>query len=214
MCFRNSPPDVVRLGDLDLFSAADDMYAQQLKIVKVVRHPEHSFLASYHDVALLKLERNVTLDQTVAPACLWSDEEVRFPKMIATGWGSIGFAQKRTPALLKVSLKPVSNKQCSEVYPVTKKLHKGLQDQHLCAADVKMDTCEGDSGGPLQVKLLHNSRMTPFVVGITSFGGVCGTSNPGVYTKVSYYYEWIVATMREHGAVGLEATTVAGGSEQ
>ncbi|KAL9706881.1 hypothetical protein quinque_010399 [Culex quinquefasciatus] len=67
-----------------------------------------------------------------------------------------------------------------------------------------MHTCEGDSGGPLQVKLLHNSRTTPFVVGVTSFGGVCGTSNPGVYAKVAFFYDWIVATMRDHGAVGLE----------
>lgn len=57
---RNQPPDVVRLGDLDLFSAEDDTYAQQLSIVKILRHPEHTFGASYHDVALLKLERNVT----------------------------------------------------------------------------------------------------------------------------------------------------------
>ncbi|XP_038109454.1 serine protease snake-like [Culex quinquefasciatus] len=59
---RNQPPDVVRLGDLDLFSAEDDTYAQQLSIVKILRQPEHTFGASYHDVALLKLERNVTPD--------------------------------------------------------------------------------------------------------------------------------------------------------
>ncbi|XP_052564682.1 uncharacterized protein LOC120421257 isoform X2 [Culex pipiens pallens] len=124
--------------------------------------------------------------------------------MVATGWGNTGFAQKRTPTLLKVSLKPISNEQCSEFYPPTRRIRQGLQDQHLCAVDEEMDTCEGDSGGPLQLKLLHNSRMTPFVVGVTSFGGVCGTSNPGVYAKVAFFYDWIMATMRDHGADGLE----------
>ncbi|KAL9706882.1 hypothetical protein quinque_010400 [Culex quinquefasciatus] len=107
---------------LDLFSAKDDTYAQQLSIVKILRQPEHTFGASYHDVALLKLERNVTLDQKVIPACLWSDGEVRFREMVATGWGNTGFAQKRTPTLLKVSLKPIANEQCSECYPPTRRL--------------------------------------------------------------------------------------------
>lgn len=201
---RNRAPDVVRLGDLNLYSADDDQYAQQFGIAQIIRHPEHKFAASYHDVALLKLDGNVTLDQTVLPACLWRDQEVRFRRLTATGWGSIGFAKKQTPILLKVELTPIRTEQCSEWYPPTRKLRQGLQDQHLCAIDELMDTCEGDSGGPLQFKLMHNSRMSPFVIGVTSFGSICGTSNPGVYTRVSSYHDWIVATMRRNGAVGLD----------
>ncbi|EDS26178.1 neurotrypsin [Culex quinquefasciatus] len=202
---RNRAPDVVRLGDLDLFTAVDDAHAQQFGIVAIVRHPEHRFAARYHDIALLKLDRNVRFTLTVSPACLWADEEVRFPTLTATGWGNTGFAMKRTPNLLKVTLKPIDNKQCSEVYTSgDRKLRSGLQEQHICAVDEKMDTCEGDSGGPLQVKLLHNSRMSPFLVGVTSFGITCGASHPGVYTRVSFYHDWIVTTMRSQGAVGLE----------
>ncbi|XP_038109426.1 uncharacterized protein LOC6037525 [Culex quinquefasciatus] len=202
---RNRAPDVVRLGDLDLFTAVDDAHAQQFGIVAIVRHPEHRFAARYHDIALLKLDRNVRFTLTVSPACLWADEEVRFPTLTATGWGNTGFAMKRTPNLLKVTLKPIDNKQCSEVYTSgDRKLRSGLQEQHICAVDEKMDTCEGDSGGPLQVKLLHNSRMSPFLVGVTSFGITCGASHPGVYTRVSFYHDWIVTTMRSQGAVGFE----------
>ncbi|XP_038109425.1 uncharacterized protein LOC6037523 [Culex quinquefasciatus] len=200
---RSRAPDVVRLGDLNLYSADDDRYAQQFSITAIVRHPKHRFSASYHDIALLKLDRNVTLDETVVPACLWTDEEIRFRELIATGWGSTGFAEEHTPNLLKVLLKPMDNDRCSLFYPVSKKLHQGLQSQHLCAVDEQMDTCEGDSGGPLQVKLLHNSRMTPFLVGVISFGSTCGVSNPGVYTRISEYHDWIVMTMREQGAVGI-----------
>uniref|UniRef100_A0A1Q3FJF4 Putative trypsin-like serine protease n=1 Tax=Culex tarsalis TaxID=7177 RepID=A0A1Q3FJF4_CULTA len=201
---RSLPPDVVRLGDLNLYSADDDQYAQQFRIAAIVRHPEHRFASSYHDIALLKLDRNVTLDETVVPACLWTDEEVRFRELIATGWGSTGFAEEHTPNLLKVLLKPMDTAQCSLFYPVSKKLRWGLlQSQHLCAVDEQMDTCEGDSGGPLQVKLLHNSRMTPFLVGVISFGSTCGVSNPGVYTRISEYHDWIVTTMRQQGAVGI-----------
>ncbi|EDS40875.1 serine collagenase 1 [Culex quinquefasciatus] len=202
---RSIAPDVVRLGDIDLYSADDDEWAQQFRIAKIVRHPEHRFTASYNDIALLKLDRNVVEDGTVIPACLWRDEEVRFKELVATGWGRTGVGADFTPKLLQVSLKPISNEECSKIYPYDRKLRQGLQGQHLCARDEIMDTCEGDSGGPLQFKLMHNGRMTPFIIGVTSFGSACGVSLPGVYARVSTYFDWIVDTMRQHEAVGLEA---------
>ncbi|XP_055548998.1 serine protease 53-like isoform X2 [Wyeomyia smithii] len=194
-------PDVIRFGDLNIHSSDDDEYAQQLKIIKIIRHPEHRYAAQYHDIALMKLEKNVVLHETVVPACLWTDEEVRFKSLEAAGWGKIGFAAEQTPVLLKVILKPIDNQECGETYTndTNRKLPLGLQDHHICAVDEKMDTCEGDSGGPLQIKLMHNARVTPFIVGVTSFGTICGTSSPGVYTKVSSYHNWIVDTMKSHG---------------
>uniref|UniRef100_A0A182J6A6 Peptidase S1 domain-containing protein n=1 Tax=Anopheles atroparvus TaxID=41427 RepID=A0A182J6A6_ANOAO len=70
-------------------------------------------------------------------------------------------------------------------------LRQGLQNYQLCAGDIKMDTCPGDSGGPLQIRLLNSIEMTPFIVGVTSFGSACGQSEPGVYMKVSSYIPWI-----------------------
>ena len=56
---RQNAPDVARFGDLDLFNATDDQYAQQLKIVEIIRHPEHRHRDRYHDIALMRLERKV-----------------------------------------------------------------------------------------------------------------------------------------------------------
>lgn len=197
---ENNPPDVVRLGDIDLYNDTDDQYAQQLKIVEIIRHPEHRFSSRYHDLALLRLEKNVILHDTVAPGCLWNDEEIPFPSMEATGWGATGFGQDSTPILLKVSLSVVKKAECDQQYRVGDRgLKQGLQNYHLCAGDIKMDTCPGDSGGPLQIKLLHNAKMTPFVVAVTSFGSVCGKSVPGVYMKVSSYIPWIRSELAKRG---------------
>uniref|UniRef100_A0A182MDF5 Peptidase S1 domain-containing protein n=1 Tax=Anopheles culicifacies TaxID=139723 RepID=A0A182MDF5_9DIPT len=89
---NNNKPDVARFGDLDLFNDTDDQYAQQIKIVEIVRHPEHTFRARYHDIALMRLEHKVKVHDTVAPVCLWIDDEIRFKTFEATGWGDTGFA--------------------------------------------------------------------------------------------------------------------------
>ncbi|XP_062552026.1 transmembrane protease serine 9-like isoform X2 [Armigeres subalbatus] len=199
---NNIRPDIVRFGDLNLETDDDDEYSQQLKIVEIYRHPSHRFGLKYHDIALMKLESPVRIHDTVCPACLWIDTELRFRELVATGWGSTGYFEDRTPILLKVSLKPMKTAECKAFYTseLVRGLETGLHENHLCAVDQKMDTCEGDSGGPLQVKLLHRTYLTPFIVAITSFGLPCGVSNPGVYTKVAPYHDWILKTMRESGA--------------
>lgn len=47
---------------------------------------------------------------------------------------------------------------------------------------------------------MHHVNLTPFVVAVTSFGLPCGLSNPGVYTKIAPYHDWIVSTMQQSNA--------------
>ncbi|XP_049294355.1 transmembrane protease serine 9-like [Anopheles funestus] len=199
---ENIPPDVVRFGDLNIYSADDDTYAQQITIVNIFRHPKYLFSSKYYDIALLQLEHNITVHETVAPACLWLDQEVRFKQLESAGWGQTGFGESKTPVLLKVTLKPISNENCSENYtPATiRGLRKGLDEHHICAGDEKMDTCLGDSGGPLHIRLQHNGKVTPFLVGLTSFGRPCGQSHPGVYTRIAPFRSWILETLQSNGA--------------
>lgn len=58
--FCSVEPTVVRMGDLDLYSAKDDRYAQQVEIAEIIRHPEFNFSSAYHDIALLRLKKSVT----------------------------------------------------------------------------------------------------------------------------------------------------------
>uniref|UniRef100_A0A182QM54 Peptidase S1 domain-containing protein n=1 Tax=Anopheles farauti TaxID=69004 RepID=A0A182QM54_9DIPT len=167
-------PDVARMGDLNIYSDEDDEFPQQLRIVKIIRHKQHRFSAKYYDI--------------------------RFPKLYAAGWGRTGFADDKTRILLKVDLTPMSNAECGRFYTTAERgLRNGLHAHHLCAGDERMDTCPGDSGGPLHVKLLHNAKMTPFLVGVTSFGKPCGQANPGVYARVSSFVGWIIETLQQEG---------------
>lgn len=50
--------------------------------------------------------------------------------------------EKSTPILLKVSLGVVKPEECNKYYKVGDRgLKQGLMNYHLCAGDVKMDTC-------------------------------------------------------------------------
>lgn len=46
---------------------------------------------------------------------------------------------------------------------------------------------QGDSGGPLMVLIEDNY----YLAGIVSFGYKCANSNPGVYTNVAKFSDWI-----------------------
>ncbi|XP_055615595.1 transmembrane protease serine 9-like [Toxorhynchites rutilus septentrionalis] len=189
------PPDVVLLGTIMVNASIDDpsnKFAQQHKIASFKRHPVHTFSSFYNDVALITLEGTVKINDVVTPACLWDQSEVEFPRLEAIGFGQTSFAGDKTPILLKVQLSPISNDECRKHhYSGTRRLRQGIADSQICAQDSKMDTCLGDSGGPLQIKLMSNHRSTPFVVGLTSFGAFCGTATPSVYTRVSSFISWI-----------------------
>lgn len=131
----------MRLGDLNLKSKKDDKHAQHFKIADITRHPKYKFSARYNDIALLKLERPITVNNVVCPACLFTDYVFEYEELVATGWGDTGYGQNKSDVLLKFTLAPVSLKECNEHYLDDRFLKKGLVDHQFCAFDTKMDTC-------------------------------------------------------------------------
>ncbi len=58
-----------------------------------------------------------------------------------------------------------------------------------------VDSCNGDSGGPLFGRKGRGSLM--ILRGIVSYGTKrCGIGVPGVYTDVYHYITWITQNMR------------------
>ena len=64
----------------------------------------------------------------------------------------------------------------------------------LCAQGIQDEdgyfsgSCKGDSGGPLKIRD-NEDRET--LIGIVSGQIGCGKGVPGLYTKVSFYRNWI-----------------------
>ena len=64
-----------------------------------------------------------------------------------------------------------------------------ITKNNLCAGNKQVDTCTGDSGGPL---MFVDNKYRWTVAGIVSFGpSSCANGVPGVYARVDRYLEWI-----------------------
>lgn len=189
----DSPKYIVRLGELDYKNNTDDARPQDFKVVNYVVHPDYdnddddegSFK---NDIAVIELDRNATLDEYVAPACLPPSSGNENMQFTAAGWGFTKNSGKKSSHLLKVNLERFGDDLCQ-------KLQEFVIDTRtqFCAGSSNSngDTCNGDSGGPIFVQHPRFNCLK-VLIGITSYGRVCGSrGQPSVYTKVHLYTNWI-----------------------
>lgn len=188
----------VRVGDLNLLTNGDKAEPQEVRIIDRIRHPDYQRPSQYHDIGLLKLESDVTFNAWVRPTCLpYSDPDTGNEDVAtATGWGKVDWDDEvGSSDMLKVTIKFVDNTRCNQSIRDDRVAPRGIVDDwQICAGEPGKDTCQGDSGGPLVI-LNQDYGCMYSVVGITSFGGYCGSVIPGVYSRVSNYIPWIVKTV-------------------
>uniref|UniRef100_A0A1I8MHT0 Peptidase S1 domain-containing protein n=1 Tax=Musca domestica TaxID=7370 RepID=A0A1I8MHT0_MUSDO len=190
------PPSVVLVGGTNLTDSAN----KPIKVTQVIRHPLYKPKLSYHDIALLKLEKSPAAD----PLCIWTLYAMDDVNVTAVGYGHTQFAGTNSESLLKTHLSIVTNRDCTRHYSGEISLPEGIADTQLCAKDFERqsDTCQGDSGGPLILRSTSPQGVeTAFLVGITSFGSGCGFEKPGVYTRVSQYIDWIESIIFENNYI-------------
>jgi secreted trypsin-like serine protease len=87
-----------------------------------------------------------------------------------------------------VNIPIVDNHECEQLLgPVF-----SIDNSKICAGNLTVggkDACQGDSGGPFLTR--HGERFV--LVGVISSGiGCARPAKPGVYSKVSYYMDWIM----------------------
>ncbi|XP_078404860.1 plasma kallikrein-like [Cetorhinus maximus] len=156
------------------------------KIEKIIIHEEYSDVTAGYDIALLKVEREVPLNDYQTPICLPASEENTpiVDKCWITGWGETASGQ-RSQILLKAPAPVMSHGACQSHYP-----EHNITEHMICAGyeEGQIDTCKGDSGGPLACQ----HKGTWYLIGITSWGEGCAMEGkPGIYTRVSKFQTWV-----------------------
>nr|BAP76070.1 serine protease like protein [Aglia japonica] len=160
---------------------------EQRSISNVIIHEQFTSTAvrDENDIAVATLNQPVVFSENIVPICLPQPKE-EFGDRVATivGWGRVGVERSASKVLLKASLRIQSDEQCMESL-----LAKHLKPMMMCAFSKGKDGCQGDSGGPL---LVFETNGTYVQAGIVSWGIGCADPRyPGVYTKVSYFIDWI-----------------------
>ncbi|XP_017366298.2 tryptase beta-2-like [Cebus imitator] len=190
-------PEVKDLADFRVQLREQHLYYKDrlLPVSRLIVHPQFYTVQTGADIALLELEEPVNVSSHVRMATLPPASET-FPAGTpcwVTGWGDVNNSVRLPPPypLMEVEVPIVENHLCDSEY------HTGIytgdsfhivQDSMLCAGDKGHDSCQGDSGGPLVCKV----NDTWLQAGVVSWGEGCAQpSRPGIYTRVTYYLDWI-----------------------
>ncbi|GLH15409.1 Venom protease [Gryllus bimaculatus] len=95
--------------------------------------------------------------------------------------------------LLELQIPVVTQEKCKTAFERFKTAV--IDERVLCAGYEKggKDACQGDSGGPLMAP----NGTTYYQIGVVSYGYRCAEPGvPGVYTRVTYFLDWIVKNMK------------------
>ncbi|XP_021010585.1 anionic trypsin-2-like isoform X2 [Mus caroli] len=181
----------VRLGEHNINVLEGN--EQFIDAAKVIKHPNFNRRTLNNDIMLIKLSSPVTLNARVATLSLPSLSPTPLETVLLASWFNIGYRSLHSFPFLTVSepdllqcldapLLPQAD--CEASYPGK------ITDNMVCAGFLEggKDSCQGDSGGPV----VCNGELQ----GIVSWGYGCALpDNPGVYTKVCNYVDWIQDTI-------------------
>lgn len=139
------PVHHVRLGALTI-NAPDTLGCpEEFQIIDRIIHPNYNTLERYNDIALIKLDRIVSFNPHVRPACLSNSPDLlNGVQLVGMGWGQTGFAAPRTDWLVRVDIEKTDHKICNKFFEGDNKLPNGINDEtQMCAGskDSIDDTC-------------------------------------------------------------------------
>ncbi|XP_073836559.1 uncharacterized protein [Musca autumnalis] len=188
----------VRLGEHNLDH--EDGTELHLKVLKSYKHPNFDKKTVDSDVALLKLPKPVNTTTWIGFSCLPKPYQP-LPKNIectVIGWGKRRNRDVAGTSVLHQAEVPIiSMDNCRSVYydyTITKNM--------FCAGHKRgrIDTCAGDSGGPLLCRDNTKPNHPWTIFGITSFGDGCAKRNKfGIYAKVPNYVDWVWSVINCNG---------------
>lgn len=143
-------------------------------------HEDYDPYMIVNDLAVIKLPEPVTFDDNIQPVGLPPTEVGVGVDVTPTGWGRDSDSSSGISEILRqVTVPTIANPECDAIYGV-------VGDGVICIDSAGgKGTCNGDSGGPL--------NLDGLTYGITSFGSSlgCEVGFPDAFTRVNYYLDWI-----------------------
>ncbi|XP_053177837.1 proproteinase E-like [Scomber japonicus] len=183
----------VVVGEYDLTRQENN---EQIRSVeKIVVHPQwnDNCLSCGNDIAMMKLSSPVVMNDKAQAACVPPSGEIapHDDPCYVTGWGRIYNGGPLASKLQQAILPVVGHEVCS----TSGWWGNYVKMNMICAGGDIRSGCHGDSGGPLNCK---GTDGRWYVQGVTSFVSAAGCNTiqkPTVFTRTSYFTQWISDTM-------------------
>ncbi|XP_049858362.1 uncharacterized protein LOC126349011 [Schistocerca gregaria] len=210
-CVTTLPSDfqlkAVRLGEVDARGDPDcdevqcAEPVQDFAVAAAAVHPQYNSPKFRHDVALVRLDREARFSAYVIPICLpfgeLATQNYTGLKVTVAGWGATENGTG-SDELRYTRLTVAATDECGEAY---RRTHIALSGEtQVCAGGAPgVDSCDGDSGGPLTLAHQPGAGDPRHVLlGVVSFGARrCGSDGfPGVYTRVGAYLNWLLDNLQ------------------
>ena len=175
------------IGAIEVGTNDSDVRGERVRVERSISYPRSW---SSYDLAVLVLRDEVTsvAPRMIAQDCILDDYLMDGAPVTVVGWGAIDEWASEYPGVLMMAETEVTDADCSD-------LSAGCvpdisPDGELIAGGDGIDSCNGDSGGPLYL----NTPEGDFLVGITSRAAEpasrpCGEG--GIYVRPDALVEWI-----------------------
>ena len=174
-------------GELDVVIGRHDLRTREgerTRLAEILIHPDYSGRQTLvNDVALLRLAR----PSGYAPANLPAGGalEIAGAAVTVVGWGELA-ARSGSATLQEAVISLVSDGMCRAAYP-----DWFVAEAMICAGvdDGGVDSCYGDSGGPLFSTIGGSFTL----VGLVSWGDdpCAQPGKPGAYARMSALSSWV-----------------------
>jgi len=187
-------------GGIELFITEEEE-EQRRDAAQTIMHPNYDPTTQMNNICLIHLKESLRWTEWVQPLALPEQGQETDPGTLCTvtGWGLTnkdGFPKSK---LHKADIPIIADEECHRAYAGTgTELILDTNGTIFCAGLPEVGTgttCLGDEGGPL----ICGSDGSVQSIGIVSESLQCGNpAYPDVFTKTSYYVDWIRETMASY----------------
>eukprot|EP01025_Chloroclados_australasicus_P035394 TRINITY_DN3604_c3_g1_i5.p1 TRINITY_DN3604_c3_g1~~TRINITY_DN3604_c3_g1_i5.p1 ORF type:complete len:525 (+),score=19.40 TRINITY_DN3604_c3_g1_i5:112-1686(+) len=160
-----------------------------------------------YDIAVVLLEESSTISNSFINFEA-AEQPAGTVDVTLLGWGFVNRFEAKDNSWFQTTLRQLQQVplKYNQSNPCAGAISQDLPQDQFCALPMGAnnnndfgDSCAGDSGGLLLLNFRQNNQ-NPIQLGIVSWGPdlVCsGDGQPGVYTKVWEYKEWIIESMQQ-----------------
>ncbi|XP_066251877.1 phenoloxidase-activating factor 1-like isoform X2 [Euwallacea similis] len=195
---------VLYFGKYNLVRFGSEVQDRQIDSITV--HPDYNATILFNDLAVLKIDSPVEINNFVRPCCLWQDQDSNLENLVGrkgtvVGWGYNEQGQL-SQNLMKAEMPIISTSNC--LFSNRDFFSIFLSDKNFCAGFKNgTSVCNGDSGGGMVVPVRGTRGENSIwqLRGVVSIGvarqtqAICDTKQYSIFTDVAKYVPWIKQTI-------------------